>query len=169
MPRDYQQMSLDPNESSRDFANRLFNSMKEMSPGKFAPRPLPQNPTIRTFRAISSLQHNIEFWKDTCPMCRPIVRDLKVFCDPQNVPSTFQDQNIFICWNVVFSELASVIMVDQISTHDLDSTEDVSEESIQNEHIMGKEGVAQIDEQRMKRGESAQLLGDAVVCDLSGC
>jgi hypothetical protein len=151
MPRAYQQMTLGPDESTKDFVDRLFKAMKDMPQDSLKHRPLPQNPNILTFRASSGLQRNTELWKETCSVCRPIVRDLKVFCTPQEELSTFQDRNIFICWNVVFSSLASVIVTEKASNQDLDSTGEPRERRSQDEDARGNNGIVQTELQTKQR------------------
>ena len=111
MPRAYRRMTLGRDDSTSDFVAQLMTTMEEMPKEMFNARPLPQNPTVLTLANDLSLRNDTELWDATCPVCRPLVRDMNIFCKPQ--PATFQDQNVFICWNVVFSELASVLMTKQ--------------------------------------------------------
>lgn len=156
MPRAYQRRTLGPNESTKDFVDRLFKDIKDMPQDSLRHRPLPQNPKILTLKGDSSLQHNTELWKETCPVCRPIVRDLKVFCVPHDdEQSIFQDQNIFICWNVVFSSMASAIVTGEASAQNLDSTGDFPERHDQNEGARGNDGTVDTEELQTKQGESS--------------
>jgi hypothetical protein len=165
MPVAYQHMTLNPNESSKDFVGRVVKAIEEMPQRTLKHRPLPQNSKILTFRTNSSLQYNTELWKDTCPMCRSIVTDLKVFCMFQLVQSTFHDENIFICWNMGFSRLASAIMTRENSVHELEGTEDVPEEPDQNEGIRGNGGIIKTEEQQMKQAESGPLCNNDMARD----
>ncbi|KAH8781636.1 heterokaryon incompatibility protein-domain-containing protein [Hyaloscypha finlandica] len=154
MARAYQQMTLGPNESAEDFVDQLFKAIENTPQDSLKHRPLPQNPNILTFSTSSSLQHNTELWEKTCPVCRPIVRDLKVFCTPQDEQFTFRDQNIFIGWNVVFSSMASAIVTGEASAQDLDSTGDLPERHDQNEDARGSDGIVETEELQMEQRES---------------
>ncbi|KAF1991778.1 hypothetical protein K402DRAFT_69480 [Aulographum hederae CBS 113979] len=85
----------------------MMETMKSMQQDSFSARPLPPDPTILTYETVPTLQDNAELWANTCSICRPIVRDLKIFCSPQE--DTFEKQNVYIQWHVIFSRIASVI------------------------------------------------------------
>jgi hypothetical protein len=128
MPRRLEHIEMRPGESVGDFTARIMETMKGMPQDEFSARPLPQNPTILTFETKPTLQDNAELWENTCPVCRPIVRDLKVFCLPQE--ATLEEQNVFIKWEVIFTKLASVLA----PVEALDAGSDVNSENSEENH-----------------------------------
>ncbi|KAF7507693.1 hypothetical protein GJ744_010246 [Endocarpon pusillum] len=110
MVREYEQIKFASDATTDDMMDQIMTMMKGMKHQTFNARPLPKDPVILTFESSSGLINNTELWKDTCPVCRPIVRDMKTFCIPDQ-EATFQDQNVFIKWDVVFSKLLSAFMM----------------------------------------------------------
>ena len=83
-----------PGCSSRRYHGSTHESHEQHAQEKLRRSPAVKYPTILTFTDDVSLKSE-ELWEGTCPICRPIVRDLSVFCRPQE--ATFQEQNAFIC------------------------------------------------------------------------
>jgi hypothetical protein len=110
MVREYEQITFPSDATTDDIINKIMAMMKGMKMQEFSARPLPIDPIILTYESNSDLVNNTELWKDTCRVCRPIVRDLKVFC-VQDQAATFQEQNVFIKWEVYFSKLPSAFPI----------------------------------------------------------
>jgi hypothetical protein len=144
MVREYQKFSCGPDETMEEFKNRVAAAMKNMTRQTFDARPLPQDPKILTSAITPSLQDDAELWKGTCPVCRPIVRDLRIFCTPQQ--TTRPDQNVFIQWNVVFSELASMLNTNEPLKADVDMSAKNNEQN--NVQVAEERDEAVITEQR---------------------
>jgi len=109
MVREYEQITFTGDITVEDMMDQIMAITKSMKHQMFDARPLPKDPIMLTYESNPSLINNTELWKDTCPVCRPIVRDMKVFCTPSQ-EATFQEQNVFIRWDIVFSKLASVLV-----------------------------------------------------------
>ncbi|EPE33473.1 hypothetical protein GLAREA_06486 [Glarea lozoyensis ATCC 20868] len=107
MVREYDTLTMGDDQSVDEFLKQITERMKTMTPQTFKARLLPKNPIILTLGKATELESNIDLWRDACPVCRPLVRDLKCFCFPES--QTFQEQNKFIAWNITFSDLAFAI------------------------------------------------------------
>jgi hypothetical protein len=144
MPREIVQLECRPGDSTNDFVAQIMEAMKGMQLDKFSARPLPQDPTILTYETEPRLQDKAELWENTCPVCRPIVRDLKVFCLPQE--ATFEEQNVFIKWEVIFSNLASALTPVEtldagLNINSKDADENHRKDTDQGEQLAGDEGL----------------------------
>lgn len=125
MVREYVHLKFGPNASRSDMTDKIRETLAGMEKEMFNARPLPENPTVLTCVPESGPQGDAKLWENTCPVCRPIVRGLYIFCLPQQ--KTFQDQNIFIRWKVTFSELASVLATTEPSGKHSEIDDKVSE------------------------------------------
>lgn len=109
MVLDQHVLSYDPAKdgSLDDFIERVVKLEKSMKPQSFDARPLPPNPKIMTIPPEASVHRDIGLWKDTCPVCRPLVKDLHLLNSAS--PDMLQDEDIYIQWQPSFSQLSSAL------------------------------------------------------------
>lgn len=113
MVLDQHRFTYDPAKdgSTDDFIKRIAKVMESMTKQSFDARPLPPNPRIMTIPPEASVHKDIGLWKDTCPVCRPLVKDLHLLSSAS--PDILQDKNIYIQWHPSFSQLSSALATEE--------------------------------------------------------
>jgi hypothetical protein len=113
MVLDQHTLTYDPAKdgSMDDFIKRIAKLMESMEKQSFNARPLPPDPRIMTIPPEASVHRDIGLWKDTCPVCRPLVKDLHLLNSAS--PDMLQDKNIYIQWHPSFSQLSSALATEE--------------------------------------------------------
>ena len=115
MVLDQQTLTYDPAKdgSMDDFIARVTKIMESMKKQSFDARPLPPSPRIMTIPPEASMHDNIDLWSGTCPVCRPLVKDLHLLNSGSR--DLLLDNNTYIQWHLPFLQLSSALARDEIS------------------------------------------------------